>query len=122
MKKNNKLIIILLILFSTIAGSIFIKNINKENLLIINNTDKSIKNILLKNDTGNVIDRISELKSSSEEKIDLKNKEYVNLEYYYENGQSSESILLKDKSDKNKKIKVIIKSIYENGKLDIEVK
>ncbi|WP_338631872.1 hypothetical protein [Clostridium baratii] len=122
MKKNNKLIIILLILFSTISGSIFIKNINKENLLIINNTDKSIKNILLKNDTGNVIDRISELKSSSEAKIDLKNKEYVNLEYYYENGQSSESILLKDKSDKNKKIKVIIKSIYENGKLDIEVK
>ena len=122
MIKNNKLIIILIIFFGVIVGSYFIKNTNKEDLLIINNTNKNIQNILLQDNHGTIIDKISELKSNSEEKIDLKNREYISLLYNYNKGQSADSFVVKDKNDKKKEIKIIINAIYENGKLDIEVK
>lgn len=120
MKKNNKWIVILFILIGVMGGRYFIKNIDKEDILIINNTNKNIQNIVLQDKQGTVIDKISELKSNSEEKIDLKSREYVSLLYHYNKGQSAESFVIKDKNDiKNK---IIIKSIYENGKLNIEVK
>ncbi|WWU66844.1 hypothetical protein QJR26_18840 (plasmid) [Clostridium baratii] len=101
-------------------GYLVLKNINNEILVIINNTDKTVKELCLRNERGCLIRHIQEIEKDSKIKINLNKLDYLNFEYRY--GENIESILLRNKFEKRKKIKLIIRSVYDDGKLDILVK
>jgi hypothetical protein len=99
--------------------------IKSNKIQIINNTGDTISNLVIKDQDSNLITEISSLKGNSKKVISLNNEKSLFLTYYYDNvdtkTQNYESIEIFN-TDKRNSGKVLINSIDNHGKLDIEIR
>ncbi|WP_297518741.1 hypothetical protein [uncultured Clostridium sp.] len=105
----------------------FFRYYNIKNIITItNNSDDIIEHMELISETGNTLRTLDNLLPSISIKINLEayqSAKDINLIYYYDNMQSSESFGIKTSKDEHSSFnKIIITDVYENGEMNVEVK